>query len=481
MRTHPAGSARAPHPAPAGPAESFDRRLVAPLVLGSVLNPVNSTVIAVSLVPIGEAFSAQPSGTAWLVSGLYLATAVGQPVVGRLIDIHGPRRLFLAGTGLVGVAGLLGVLAPNLGVLIGVRVLLGLGTCAGYPAAMYLIGSEARRTGRDSPAAVLTALAVANQTMAVIGPTLGGLLIGLGGWRATFALNIPLSAACLILGALRLPRTSPPEHTPGEPPRGTRPAAGLDVPGMALFAAALVSLLLFLMSPRAEDAYLLALAAAAATGLAIREPRTAHPFIDLRVLGGNIPLLATYLRNLLAMIVGYGFLYGYAQWLAAGHGLPAPAVGLMLLPLFLTALTVSALTGRRRGVRGKLLAGALAQLAACAMLLLVHSASPIWLLLAVALVMGVPQGLNGLALQSAVYHQADPERMASSAGLLRTFTYLGAMISSAATAAFFRDGADTAGLRQLAVFLLAAAVLFLVVTLPDRSLRRDGGQGKEGP
>src|SRR5437660_1273734 len=82
---------------------------------------------------------APPSQTAWLVSALYLATSIGQPVAGRLVDIYRPRRVFLAGTSLAGVAGVIGVVAPNLGVLIIARVLLGFGTCAGYPAAMYLI------------------------------------------------------------------------------------------------------------------------------------------------------------------------------------------------------------------------------------------------------------------------------------------------------------------------------------------------------
>ncbi|MEV4049273.1 MFS transporter, partial [Streptomyces sp. NPDC049744] len=85
------------------------------MLLGSVLNPVNSTIIAVALVPIGRALGAPASQTAWLVSALYLATALGQPVVGRLIDVFGPRRLFLLGTGLVGVAGVVGALAPGLG------------------------------------------------------------------------------------------------------------------------------------------------------------------------------------------------------------------------------------------------------------------------------------------------------------------------------------------------------------------------------
>ena len=128
------------------------------MILGSVLNPINSSIIAVSLVPIGIALGAPPSRTAWLVSALYLATAIGQPVVGRLVDTYGPRRLFLAGSALVGVAGILGTVAPSLSVLIVARVLLGFGTCAGYPAAMYLIRSEStayrpRQPGRDPDAA----------------------------------------------------------------------------------------------------------------------------------------------------------------------------------------------------------------------------------------------------------------------------------------------------------------------------------------
>lgn len=157
----------APHEgdgARAEPGGRFDRRLIPPMILGSVLNPINSTIIAVALVPIGAAFGAPPAETAWLVSALYLATAIGQPVVGRLIDLFGPRRLFLIGTALVGAAGIIGILAPGLGVLIGARVLLGFGTCAGYPAAMSLLRREADRTGNDSTGRVLSPTAVPTLT-----------------------------------------------------------------------------------------------------------------------------------------------------------------------------------------------------------------------------------------------------------------------------------------------------------------------------
>lgn len=450
-------------------ADSFDRRLLAPMMLGSVLNPVNSSILSVSLVPIGAAFGAPPSRTAWLISALYLATSIGQPVVGRLIDLFGPRRLFLAGTALTGVAGIVGMLAPDLGVLVAARVLLGFGTCAGYPAAMYLIRSEAGRTGRKSPAGVLTALAVTTQTIAVIGPSLGGLLIGVGGWRATLAVNVPLALAGLYLGARRLPATPAPRRADGRHPVGE-----LDLPGMGLFAAALVCLLLFLMNPGGGTWYLPVLTGAAAAGFTWRELRARQPFIDVRVLGGNLPILATYARTLLSYVVSYAFLYGYTQWTQEGRGLSASQAGLVQLPLFATAIVVSTLTGRHQAIRGKLLVGAVGQITACALLLLLHAHSPLWMLLAVVLVLGVPQGLNNLALQNAVFHQADAERMGSSAGLLRTFGYLGAIIASAADGTFFGQRADTSGLHHLAVFMLVVSGLFLALTVIDGSLRRIG-------
>ncbi|MFJ9776356.1 MFS transporter [Kitasatospora sp. NPDC101157] len=445
----------------------FNRRLLAPMVLGSVLNPINSSMIAVALVPVGTAFGAPPAETAWLVTALYLATAVGQPVIGRLVDGYGPRRLYLVGTALVGLAGLVGALAPSFGLLIAARVLLGIGTSAAYPAAMHLTRSEAERTGRSSPTGVLTVLAVANQTIAVVGPTLGGLLIGLGGWRTIFAVNVPLALACLALGALRLP-LAPPRRDSGE---------RLDHAGIALFAVLLLASMLFVMKPGSARWYLPVLALLAGLGFAVRELRARSPFIDLRALARNRPLVATYLRQGLGYTAAYAFLYGYTQWLEEGRGLSAASAGLVLLPLSLSALTVSSLTGRSPAVHGKLVVGAALQMAACAALLLTGPASPLILLVAVGVLAGIPQGLIGLGNQTALYHQADPAAIASSAGLLRTFMYLGAMAASAANAAFFPHGATTGGLHHLAQFMLCGATLLLLLTLPDRSLARMGTTG----
>jgi hypothetical protein len=244
----------------------------------------------------------------------------------------------------------------------------------------------------------------------------------------------------------------------------------VDLLGIGLFAATLVSLLLFVMTARTDRLWLLAVSAVAATLFTARELRTSDPFIDLRVLGGNGPLLLTYARALSVALISYSFLYGYTQWLEDGHGLNASHAGLVLLPMPALAVVVAAVTGRRPEIRAKLMVGQVVQVLACALLLLLTPASPTWMLLAITIVLGIPQGLNSLAVQNAVYFQADPERIGASAGLLRSFLYLGAIAASTANGAFFGRTADTAGLHHLGMFTLAVGLAGLAITVVDRSL-----------
>lgn len=430
------------------------------MVLGSILNPISSSMIAVTLIPIGRYYGVGPSSTAWLVSGLYLATSIGQPVAGRLVDAFGARRIFLVATALAGVAGLAGVFAPDLGTLIAVRIVLGLATCAGYPSAMHLIRREADRIGQRSPATALAVLSIAGQTTVVIGPTIGGLLVGLAGWRAVFAINVPLAIICVVLGAFVLPREQ------------TRPDTRLrmDVAGMALFATAIVTLLLFLVDPRWSQWYLLVIGVAALAGFILRELRAVDPFIDVRVLRSTPALSLTYLRALLSGIFGYSFLYGFTQWLEGGAQFSATEAGLLLLPMSLLALVVTTLTGRRPQIRGKMLVGAAAQLVAAILMLTATPSSPIWLIVLVAVAAGIPQGLLNLANQNALFAVAPPDRTASSAGLLRTFLYLGAIVSSATNGALLGPDASTSGMHDIGWMLMGVAVLFTLLTVLDRGL-----------
>lgn len=453
------------------PEGRFDRRLLAPMMVGAILNPINTAIIAVALTPIGLALGAPARETVWLVSSLYLATAIGQPLVGRLVDIFGVRSLFLIGAVLVAGAGAIGLLAPenrdSIWWLVAARVILGLGTCAGYPAAMHMIRAEGQRTGLASPAGILTLLSVTTQTIAVVAPALGGVLIGAWGWRATFAVNVPLGLATLLLGALFLPRRTGLEPAPEDRPR-------IDGIGILLFAVAMLSLLVFLQNIAPALVWLLVVAVATGALFVWWERRTAGPFIDVRVLSGNGPLLRSYVRSLLTATISYTFVYGFTQWLEDGRGLSPTVAGLVLLPVFATGIAVALAFGRRPEVVGKLLVGSAAQLIAGILVLFMTGTSPIWFLVLAMLVLGIPQGLNNLAIQNALYFQAEPARIASSAGLLRTFFYLGAIVSSVIYGNVYGARATTEGLHVLGWVVVGIATVFLLLTVFDRSLARIG-------
>ncbi|MFI2296702.1 MFS transporter [Isoptericola sp. NPDC019571] len=472
LHRHPAAR---PAAAPRGP-DGYDTRLTLPLALGSLLNPINSSMIAVALVPIGIAFGAPAAQTVWLVTALYLVTAVGQPVVGRVVDLVGPRRPYLVGAALVGIAGMLGALAPSLGVLVLARALLGIGTCAAYPAAMWLVRHATDRSGEDRGiATVLTILAVTNQVTMIVGPTLGGLLVGAGGWRAIFLVNVPLAAACLVLGGLRLPRTTAADLVVQDAvddarEDGTSLATRLDLLGVLLFAAALTSLMLVLVG--AAPWWVLAATAVTGAWFARHELSARRPFIDLRLLAGNRPLLLTYARALLTATATYAFMFGYVQWLEQGRGLSEATAGLLMLPTSVVAVAVASATGRRAPVRTALLVGSGSLLVGGAILAVVQPASPTWLLVLAGVGIGGMQGLAGLAHQKALARQADAATVGAASGLLRTFMYLGALVSTAAIAALYADGPTTAGLHDLALAMAACAVVVGVLTLVDRSLRR---------
>lgn len=76
---------------------------VAALSIGTALNPLNSSMIAVALVVLREDFALDVATVTWVITAFYLASAAGQPLMGRLADRFGPRRLFTFGMALVAV------------------------------------------------------------------------------------------------------------------------------------------------------------------------------------------------------------------------------------------------------------------------------------------------------------------------------------------------------------------------------------------
>jgi len=445
----------------------FSWRFVTPMLLGSALNPVNSSVIATALVPIAAALHVPVGRTAILVSVLYLATAIAQPTAGKLSEELGPRRVFLAGIVTVLAGGLLGGLAQNLAELMAARVLIGVGTSAGYPSAMLLIRRRADAAGLDAPpGSVLGGLVIAGMVTAAVGLPIGGVLVQAWGWRTTFFINVPVTLVTLAMALAWIP----PDPRAATRRTARQVAARIDVAGIVGFGATIAALLVFLLSLPHPDWVALAVAVLAGAALGAWELRAGRPFLDVRMLAANQALTRTYLRYAVTLLCIYIVFYGLTQWIEAGRGLSAIATGLILLPMSVLSGLIAQPVSRRSLLRGPLvLCGACLLAGSAGTLLLTRHTSIAWIVV-VTLVFGVTMGTGTSANQTALYAQAPAADIGTASGLLRSFGYIGSIGSSAIIAIVFRTRVSDHGLHVIAIIMIAVSAVTLLLTLADRQL-----------
>jgi MFS family permease len=462
----PKDIAQSMSPVPPAGHRHFGFRFVAPLALGSTLNPINSTMIATALVPIATDFHASVAEAGWLIAGLYLASAIAQPVMGRLADLFGPRRIYLIALLLVALAGLLGLLAPSLNSLVVARVLLGIGTSGAYPSAMRIFRVQADGLGYEPPRVAMGFLSLAALSSAAVGPLLGGVLTDAFGWHSIFTVNIPLALVTALLVLLWVPKDQP------RPADFTSLREELDLVGIGLFATFLLGLMVFLMNLDRPIWWALLAAAVLGVALVTHSGRRKQPFIDVRMLVRNGPLAMTYLRaGTFAMII-YCIIYGFAQWLESAAGFSSSQAGLAMLPLSVVAALSSLAGARTKGIRAPFIISIGSAVVGCVCLLFIDSATPAWMIAAAAVFFGLPQGMFSTALQAAVYIQAPAKEIGTAAGLQRTVMYVGAIAATSLLGLMYGDHATDRGFHGVAVIIGVLSTLLLVFTIFDRTLPR---------
>lgn len=447
----------------------FPWQFTTPLFLGSALNPVNSSLIATALISIAHGVGVPIGQVSALVTALYLATAIAQPTAGKAAEVLGPRRVFLAGIVMVGVGGLAGGLAQNLVTLLVSRVLIGLGTSCAYPTAMLLIRRRARDAGLERPpGGVLGGLQIAGVATASLGLPVGGVLVGVLGWRSVFFVNVPVALIALVATLAWVQADGPLPH----PLRWRDVASRLDVGGIAGFALAMTALLLFLFGLPAPHWYLLGISAVLWAALVVWELRARTPFLDLRMLASHLALTRTYLRFGLALLCVYVVLYGITQWLEAARGLSGTEAGLLMLPMTLVSGLIVWPVSRRNLVRGPVWATAIACLAGSVGLLFLSGSIWIGWILAITLVFGLVTGFASAGNQTALYTQAPAEQLGTASGLLRTFGYVGSIASSAITGVVFHARVSDSGVHVIAWIMIGTSVALALISLLDRKLPR---------
>jgi len=302
------------------------RAVLAAVVMSAFLTPFIGSSVNVALPAIGRAFHMSTVALSWVATAFLLSAAALLVPVGRLADIYGRRRLFLWGVLVHTAASLASVVAPSGGVLIGLRVVQGLGSALIFATGIAILtsvfpGPERGRVLGYHVASVYTGLSV--------GPLVGGLLTQAWGWRSIFLAPVPvgLGAAALIGWRLR-----------GEwaEARGER----FDVFGSCLYAGSLTGLLYGLSRlPGTDGVALVGLGLGGLAAFGLWELRNDSPVLDVRLLRANRAFLFSNLAALIHYSATFAVVFLMSLYLQGVKGLtPAHAGALLVVQPVLQAL-----------------------------------------------------------------------------------------------------------------------------------------------
>ncbi|WP_046496701.1 MFS transporter [Streptomyces odonnellii] len=462
------------------------RFLVAVLAFCGVVVAVMQTLVVPLLPHIPALTGATPTAASWLVTVTLLTGAICTPVLGRVGDMYGKRRVLLASLGVLVAGSVLCAASSQIGVLIAGRALQG-AALAVVPLGISIMRDELALER------VLPSVALMSSTLgigAAVGLPVAALVVEHSDWHTMFWASAGLGVLDIALVLLCVP----------ESPLRTR--GRFDTLGVLGLSVALVCLLLAVTQgggwgwTSARTLGLLALSLVTAVLWGWYELRFTTPMVDLRVSARP----AVLLTNVAALLIGFAF---YANSLATaqmvqeptstGYGLGASIVvsGLCLLPGGLTMVALSPVSARISAAYGPRTTLALASAVMVAgYVVRFFTSHQLWTIVLGATVVAAGTAIAYSALPALVMRAVPVSETGAANGLNTLMRSVGQAFCSAAVAAVltrvtFEAGGRTAPTLHayLLVFLIAggAALLALAVTLclPAQRITVPGTVGRD--
>jgi len=410
------------------------------LTLGYFMILLDTSIVNVALPDMERDLHAAFDQILWVVNSYVLVFAVLLITAGRLGDLFGPRRLFVAGLALFTLASAACGLAHDAGQLILFRGLQGVGGAIMTPQTLAILATIFPPARRGTAFGVLGSVA---GLAVVVGPTLGGWLVTAYRWQAIFYVNLPVGVAAVLAALFLVPEV-----------RSHR-APGLDLPGVALASGGLLALVFALIESQ-KYAWgpitpfgAFSLGASHWSVLSIDsllvyaglllvlfvwwETRAAQPLLPLGLFGDRNFAAA----NLVASIISFPFAMFVVLtiFLQSVLGMSAIEAGLTMIPASLGIMIASPLAGRLSDrVNGKytLLAGLLVAalgigLTAWTLALGTNS----WDLVLPLAVTGVGMGFVFAPLNTLAMRDVKPALAGAASGLLFTNRQVGQVLGSA--------------------------------------------------
>jgi EmrB/QacA subfamily drug resistance transporter len=390
---------------------------------------LDNTVVNVALPSIQRDLDADLSSLEWTINAYTLSFAVLLVTGGRLGDIFGRRRMFLAGVVIFAASSAAIGLAPTDAWLVAGRAVQGVGAALMLPATLSIITNAfpAHERGKAIGTwAGVSALALA------IGPVLGGFLTESVSWRAIFFLNLPVAigAVAVTLFAARESRDETVEKR-------------VDIPGIVTVTAGLTALVLALVEGNqwgwgsARILGLLALAVVALTAFVAVEMRTRVPMVDFAFFRSRAFLGA----NVVAFVVSFAMLamfFFIALYMQNILGYSPLEAGVRFLPSTIVIMFIAPVSGRltdRIGPRPLIVSG-----------LTIVAASLLWqsqldvntgygFLLPAFVAMGVGVALTMSPMSTAAMNAVDQTKAGAASGILSMSRMVGGTFGVAALGA----------------------------------------------
>jgi len=399
--------------------------------LGVLIAQIDTSVVNLALKHVGADLGAGVSALQWVVDAYNLAYASLLLTAGTLADLYGRRRIFAIGIALFTLGSLVCGLAPDTATLVGGRAIAGIGAALEVPTSLAIL-TIAFPDAKERNWA-LGLWASCNGLAFIIGPTLGGVLVDVAGWRSVFLLIIPLA----IIG-LALSFTSISES---KDPAGRR----LDLPGQGLAVVALGGLSLAVIEgPRwgwVSDLSLgsFAMSAVAAVWFIRRQAGAEGALVPLPLFKNRVFSASLVVAGCMTFGM-YAMLFLVPLYLQSARGDSALVAGLALLPLSVAFVLVSQLSGtitNKIGPRVPMTAGMALMGMGLVLLALIPLSNSLVLVEAALLIIGCGLGLNTGPVNSVAVSNVPKARAGTASGLVNAARMAGATLGVAVLGALF--------------------------------------------
>lgn len=436
------------------------RAVITVVLCGTVVGPLNSTMIAVALPRMASNLHVDSATMSWLVTAYLIAMAALQPVAGKLGDRLGRRPVLLGGYALFGVASTVAAFVGSLPVLILCRVVQAAAGALVMPTGMALLREAvtAERLGRT-----LGLFGAVMPLAAAVGPVLGGVLVQFGGWQAIFLVNIPITLFTFVLGWYVIPRRP-----------GRAGQQRFDLAGAGWLCALLVGLAALLdLTPGGLVLPVSCVALVVATVAFVRY-ELRHPDAVLQPrLFTRLPFVAATGGIALANLAFYVTLLAVPMLLHQ-HGVSSGTTGLVLGALTLAGSPAALAGGRladRIGLRWPAVAGLALILAGLLPLVFVPMQLPLPLLAVSLAVAGAGVGLAMPPFQLGAVRSVAERDTGVATGVFFTSRYLGSIAGTSLLAGPLAPSAGGAFSTLFAVLAaVAAAGVIVSAALPGRAM-----------